>query len=114
MGILQQPPTPELVNQLMVSRIASKWFIIGTYCGIKDEALKDIERDNAGDVVKCCFQMFEFWLCKDPATEYHPRTWDTLLTAVKKAHGVQTYENIMCELLALVRNDEVRWGGIYV
>ena len=112
LGILQQPPTLALVKELAVPRIASKWFNVGTWCGVRSEALSVIERENAGDPIKCCLQMFIFWLYKEPETEYHPKTWDTLLAAVKKAHGVQTYENIMRALIASIEEAEVRWEGI--
>ena len=96
---LLQPPSLELIYQLVVPKMASEWHTVGVLCGVSAEVLRVIREDDR-DTTRCCSRMFESWLEKAPGTGNRPRAWSTLLEAVQSGYGAATREGIEAELLS--------------
>ena len=104
-ALLVQPPSLELVYQLVVPKIASEWHTVGVLCGVTAEVVRVIREDDSSTTRRCC-RMFESWMKKAPGTGNKPRTWSTLLEAVQSGYGTATRERIEAELRSLRLEEE--------
>ena len=67
----------------MIRHIAPDWQIVGAHLGIEMSILRIIEADNPRSVERCCCQMFLRWLSHDTGTGSEPRTWKSVLIALR-------------------------------
>ena len=98
LDILQQAPTHELITTLVVPKMAAQWFSVGLQWGINIDKLHAIGKEFPASAHNCCSQMFESWLQNTPGTGDMPRTWATVLEAVRKYYGEGVTDQITAEL----------------
>ena len=79
----------------------ARWREFGTHLCVKPTSMGSIDKDNKSDVGACMLQLVEKWLAPENGTGDLPRTWETVVQAVKKTglgrlaeelaekHGVQ-------------------------
>ena len=78
--------------------MAALWFPVGLQCGIITDVLCTIGKEFPGNTQSCCTQMFDSWLQKTPGTGDMPRTWTTVLEAVRMYYGEVVTDHIIAEL----------------
>ena len=86
---------PELkdLNDYVAITYASKWKLLGRILNIKEELLRNIEKDHPKDCEECYSRMLSDWLELTPDA-----TWGTLLKAVDncKVQSTPDYVEGMC------------------
>ena len=99
LDILQQPPTSALVTALVVPKLTDQWWTpVGLQCGISADILRTICKEFPANTQTCCTRMFESWLQNTPGTGDMPRTWATVLEAVRIYYGEVVSDHITAEL----------------
>ena len=98
LDILQQAPTHELITALVVPRMVAQWFPVGLQCGINTDILCTICKEFPANTQNCCTQMFDSWLQNAPGTGDMPRTWATVLEAVRMYYKEVVTDHITAEL----------------
>ena len=81
-------------------QLDDKWWSFGTYLYVKPFVMGGISKDNS-DVETCILRLLDKWLDHENGTGDRPRTWQTVVEAVKdmgkmglakqlaEQHGVQ-------------------------
>ena len=87
--------TPTLLDELVCSQVSPYWTDFGRHLGVEMSLLKRIERDvkqTASDgesdeaIWRRCFNgLSAKWLSREGDTGDLPRTWKSVLTALKKS-----------------------------
>ena len=62
----------------------ARWREFGTHLCVKPSSMDSIEKDNKSDVGACMLHLVENWLFHENGTGTLPRTWETVVQAVKK------------------------------
>ena len=73
--------------------MAPKWDEVGLQLNIRQYVLRSVEADG-GDVVTRCKNMFAKWLDGQYGTGNLPRTWESVLEAVREAVGSEMCRTI--------------------
>ena len=81
------------VVKWVVPRVAPKWDEVGLQLNIQQYVLRSVEADGA-DVVTRCKNMFDKWLDGQYGTGNLPRTWESVLEAVREAVGSEVCRTI--------------------
>ena len=76
-----------------VPRVSSKWEEVGLQLDIEPYVLETVKADHS-DVEARCKAMFQKWLHSGEGTGKQPRTWESVLEAVRRAVGSEVYMNI--------------------
>ena len=76
-----------------VPRVSPKWDEVGLQLDIEPYVLETVKADHS-DVETQCKAMFQKWLHNGEGTGKQPRTWESVLEAVRKAVGSEVYTNI--------------------
>ena len=63
-------------------KLDAKWRKFGTFLHVEPDVMDRIERDRS-DVEDCMLQLVENWVCNRDRTGELPRTWQTVVQAVK-------------------------------
>ena len=81
-------------------QLDAKWRVFGTFLHVETTILDEIDKDKS-NVRDRMLQLVEKWVCCEDGTANLPRTWETVVQAVKKTgkgllaqqlaeqHGVQ-------------------------
>ncbi len=81
-------------------QLDAQWRLFGTFLYVKSSVIDGISKDNS-DVDTCILRLLDKWLGHENGTGDLPRTWQTLVQAVKhtgkgllaehlaKQHGLQ-------------------------
>ena len=72
----------------------ARWREFGTHLFVKPSIMDIIDKDNKSAVVGCMLQLVEKWLAHDNGTGDLPRTWETVVQAVKKTGPGQLAEQL--------------------
>ena len=74
-----------IINNIVIHEVAAEWEKVGIYLGFNIAVLKTIERTfvHSDRLVYCCKEMFDKWLAKDYGTGDLPRTWRTVVIAIR-------------------------------
>ena len=75
-------------------QLDADWRLFGTYLYVKPSVMDGISMNNS-KVGLCMLQLVEKWLCHDNGTGDLPRTWQTVVQAVK-----HTGKGLLAEQLA--------------
>lgn len=94
---LNQRPTLKSLDEKVVVHVAGKWDTIGLHLDIEDYILQSIKTPN-GSNNKHCLEMFRHWLARERGCGSLPRTWSSVLHAVKIGCGSEVCQEI-AELL---------------
>ena len=70
-----------LVN-IVLPRIAADWKIVAFNLGFQNSAIRIIQQRERDDPECCCREMLADWVTTDHGVR--PKTWSTLLCALKK------------------------------
>ena len=62
----------------------AQWREFGTHLCVKPSSMDIIDKNNKSDAGACMLQLVEKWLVKENGTGDLPRTWVTVVQAVKK------------------------------
>ena len=71
------------VIEALDHRLDVQWREFGTFLHVAPAVLDFISQINS-DVASCMLQLVEKWLCHDNGTGNLPRTWETVVLAVKR------------------------------
>ena len=96
MHMLQQKPTLKDLLSLVVQEVAPKWWKLGLLLDI-DPVVIEIIQSGSNVNVKVdalCQEMFQKWLNEDRLTGSAPRTWRSVVEAVRSGHGEAAAEEI--------------------
>ena len=88
-------PTPDLLDELVCSQVSPNWMDFGHHLGVEMSLLERIEGDvkqTASDGEsdeatwrRCFNELSAKWLSREGDTGDLPRTWKSVLTALKKS-----------------------------
>ena len=76
-------PTLSKLNSDVIRYVAPDWELVGYHLGIENCLLGIIQADNPRSVECCCHQMFAKWLSHTDGTGGNPRTWKSVLLALR-------------------------------
>ena len=62
----------------------AQWREFGTHLCVKPSSMDIIDKNNKSDAGACMLQLVEKWLVQENGTGDLPRTWVTVVQAVKK------------------------------
>ena len=99
---LLSTPTLNELNQLVVWRIAARWYEVGLSLGVKPTLLGTIKANHPGDVEGACRDLLCRWLSQGTGTGEQPREWLSILKAIKETMGESTAEEIEREAIPQV------------
>ena len=75
-------------------QLGAQWRSFGTYLYVKPSVMDEISKDNS-DVNTCILRLLDKWLGHENGTGDLPRTWQTVVQAVK-----HTGKGLLAEQLA--------------
>ena len=75
-------------------QLDAQWRLFGTYLYVKSSVMDGISKDNS-DVDTCILRLLDKWLGHENGTGDLPRTWQTVVQAVK-----HTGKGLLAEQLA--------------
>ena len=96
--LLSSKPTAVLLKKV-VPAIAREWLQIGVHLEMEVTLLKTFKATASHDLKLCCLEMFECWLQGSRGTGESPRTWSTVLSAVRECLGHDVADDIERGLL---------------
>ena len=96
--LLSSKPTAVLLLKKVVPAIAQEWLQIGVNLEMEVALLKTF-KPASHDLKLCCLEMFECWLQGSRGTGESPRTWFTVLSAVRECLGHDVADGIERALL---------------
>ena len=97
--LLSSKPTAVLLLKKVVPAIAQEWLQIGVHLEMEVALLKTFKATASHDLKLCCLEMFECWLQGSRGTGESPRTWSTVLSAVRECLGHDVADSIERGLL---------------
>ena len=97
--LLSSKPTAVLFLKRVVPAIAQEWLQIGVHLEMEVALLKTFKATASHDLKLCCLEMFECWLQGSRGTGESPRTWSTVLSAVRECLGHDVADGIERGLL---------------
>ena len=66
-------------------KLDAQWRHFGTFLHVKYQIMNIIDRNNRGRPEDCMLELLDRWLSKEDGTGTLPRTWPTIVDAVKKS-----------------------------
>ena len=90
---LSRKPTLKDLDEIVIVRVAGKWYITGLQLDITSGVLEAIKK-SYGSSSDCCLEMFKCWLDGQRGCGTLPRTWCSVLEAVKKSCGTEVCREI--------------------
>ena len=87
-----KPSLLDLLNHI-VPTIAAEWKMVGYALGAEHEVLNTIERYEQR-IKGCAMELLALWLHRAPGTGDQPRTWHSVLGAVKTVTGNRAVKKI--------------------
>ena len=84
----KETPQEKELTDYVTSKFASKWEKLGRQLNIKEDLLKNIQKDNPNDYEGCCNKMLSGWL----DTTTNP-SWEIILNATDKLITDQNTDN---------------------
>ena len=76
-------PTLSKLNSDVIRYVAPDWELVGYHLGFENCLLGIIQADNPRSVERCCHQVFVKWLSHADGTGENPRTWRSVLLALR-------------------------------
>ena len=81
------PLTADIIVALN-HKLDAKWRHFGTFLRVEFQIMEIIETSKRGQPGDCMLELLNRWTSKEDGTGNLPRTWQTVLDAVKKSgHG---------------------------
>ena len=81
------------VTEALGNQVDAHWKHFGTYLSFDSSLMDTIKADN-GYHADCMLDLVTKWLRKDDGTGDHPRTWETVVKAVKASGHKQLAEEL--------------------
>ena len=91
---LLSAPALNEINQLVVWRVAAKWYPLGLSLGVEPAVLATVKADHPGDGEGSCRDLLRRWLSRGPGTGEQPRVWLSVLTAIRETVGETIAEEV--------------------
>ena len=66
-------------------QLDAKWRYFGTHLRVEYKIMNVIDRINCGRPEDCMLELLDRWTSKEDGTGTLPRTWQTVIDAVKKS-----------------------------
>ena len=82
--VLGETPSSEKILKLVGNYIYSKTLTFGVFLGIDTNVLDAVRKDNPVDLKECFVKLCSNWLNKEEGTGDKPRTWRTVIEAVRE------------------------------
>ena len=82
---LQATPTLHILDTHVIQHIALDWNKVAENLEIDISILKAIETSYPDNAKHCCYEMFSRWLDHVTGTGDSPRTWKSVLIALRTA-----------------------------
>ena len=98
-------PSEAILIELVGKEIYSKWKEFAVYLGVSGNVRDAVHAQELGDPLKCFILTCSKWLKREMGTGSEPRTWKTVLQAVRKCDYPVVAERVE-EVLPLIRNLE--------
>lgn len=67
----------------MEHKVAGKWKHFGVFLGVDEYTIEVIANDYKGGASHCMLQLVSMWMTEQSGTGTLPRTWETVVKAVK-------------------------------
>ena len=97
--LLSSKPTAVLLLKWVIPAMSQEWLQIGVHLEMEVSLLKTFKATASHDLKLCCLEMFECWLQDSSGTGESPRTWSTVLSAVRECLGHDVADGIERALL---------------
>ena len=90
-------------------KLDAEWRHFGTFLRVEYQIMKIIDRSNRGRPEDCMLELLDRWLSKEDGTGTLPRTWPTIVDAVKKSGYGAFAESLAQKYKWNCRADIVLW-----
>ena len=97
--VLEETPSKELVLKLVGKRIYSKSYKFGVLLGINTNALNALRKDNPHDLEEYFIKLCSNWLNREEGTGDKPRTWRTVIEAVRECEYPEVADRAVEQLI---------------
>ena len=84
----EKPELRDLYNYVAVT-YASKWKLLGRILNVREDVLRNTEKDHPQDCEECCSRMLNDWLELTPDA-----TWGALLEAIDRVQSAYVCQAI--------------------
>ena len=110
--VLGEPPSSEKVLKLVGNYIYSKTITFGVFLGIDTNVLDAVRKDNPVDLKECFVKLCSSWLNKKEGTGDKPRTWRTVIEAVRDCEYPEEADRAVEQLIleCKSRTSEYYWN----
>jgi len=92
---------PEMcdLNRIVVPMIEAYWREVAFALRYKNHTVYSIQTKHSGDQKKCCKHLLEDWLTTNHGQNAGPKTWSTLLKALKEIEDLTAAREEILKLL---------------
>ena len=71
------------ILKALKDQLDAVWRKVGTFLDVEHQTMNAINKDNAGKTGDCMLALVNMWCCHEAGTGDRPRTWQTVVEAVK-------------------------------
>ena len=90
-------PLPTDILVALNHELDARWREFGTFLHVDYQIIEAIKTTNGGNVESCMLDLLGKWTSNQAGTGTLPRTWQTVVDAVKKTGFVQLAEDLACK-----------------
>ena len=103
-SFLNVAPKMHQLNKIVVPNVSADWKDVAYALGYDVQTVRCITNTHNGNSTKCCKELFHDWLMTSHGNE--PKTWQTLLNALKEVEQLVTVtKQITKELIEMDSNN---------
>ena len=85
------------LQEVVIPKVSTQWTQIAPLMNFDSSEIQNIKGKCGDDPNKCCTELFELWLQKQPG-----RQWEHLLPILEKAEDSVIYDRVTAHLLMYV------------
>lgn len=82
------------ILEALAQHLDARWKDFGVFLGVEHQFLATIERENGGKPRDCMLELVRRWIDNQKGTGSLPRTWQTVVKAVKDTGNGVLAENL--------------------
>lgn len=72
------------IDELVVLKVAAGWETLAIHLGVEPARVEIIKRNNSHSCGNACYELFFSWIKEEKGTGQQPRTWDSVIRAIRK------------------------------
>lgn len=80
----QQQKLLQHIDKRVILKVAAEWESLAIQLGVGNDNIKIIKKNHSSNCEDACRELFFRWIDEEKGTGREPRTWDSVVQAIRK------------------------------